>query len=397
MKLVTASLYIHVPFCKKKCDYCDFYSVPEGDWAGGGLLDRFVDALRADIGGQLAGFRVSEPASVYIGGGTPSLLGPGRLKTLLEFLEAAGGRPLNGEFTVEANPESVDEAFLRACLEGGVTRISCGVQSFNKEARRAAGRRGGIERLGAALALLGEAYGGAFSADLISGLPGAGESVLLRDIETLLRYGPAQVSLYDLSVEENTPLYRNVAASKLSLPQADEAARIWIAGRDFLEAAGYPQYEVSAFAPEGKRSAHNIVYWRMGNWLGAGPSASGTLIRDGGGGEARGLRRTVAADLRGYLSEDGPEVLVEELDRDTLIRESFLMGFRYIEGPDTALFQKRFGCPIESLAGETFSRWREHGKMRDGLCALNREGLLMLNKFLTECFIDIDRSAPRRG
>jgi oxygen-independent coproporphyrinogen-3 oxidase len=392
---MTTSLYIHIPFCAQKCDYCDFYSVPAGacfdGMPDGRLLDRFAESLCRDIRGQLDGFHVTELASIYIGGGTPSLLRPGRMKALFDFLSAACARRLPREFTVEVNPESVDEDFLRVCLEGGVTRISCGIQTFNGEARRAIGRHGGVGRLISALDLLNKVCAGSFSADLISGLPCQDEAALLRDIETLLRYGPAHVSLYDLTIEEGTPLYRKAASSKVSLPTVEEAASLWIAGRDFLEAAGYPQYEVSNFAPAGKRSAHNILYWRMGGWLGAGPSASGTLIQ-GGGGAAAGIRRTVKADVRGYVSEGGHDVLIEHLDQTTLIKESFLMGFRYIEGPDEALFQKRFGRTIESLVPETLAKWRGGGKMRSGLCALNREGLLMLNSFLTECFIELDRS-----
>jgi oxygen-independent coproporphyrinogen-3 oxidase len=387
---VTTSLYIHVPFCSQKCGYCDFYSIPVGREPPGSLLDRFVETLCRDIAGQLAAFHVTELVSVYIGGGTPSLLGTERMKALLGFLGSAGVLRGGGEFTVEVNPESLDGDFLRVCVEGGVTRISCGIQTFDREARRAVGRRGDGRRLCAALELLSDVYGGAFSADLISGLPCQDESVLLRDIETLLRYGPAHVSLYDLTIEEDSPLYRAAASSKLRLPCAEEAERLWIAGRDLLEAAGYPQYEVSNFAPDGQRSRHNIVYWRMGGWLGAGPSASGTIIRDVGG-LASGIRRTVTADVRRYVSKSRAPVLNEHLDRATLIRESFLMGFRYIEGPDPALFRKRFGCAPESLVPETIARWRDGGSMRSGLCALNKDGLLMLNRFLTECFIEMDR------
>jgi oxygen-independent coproporphyrinogen-3 oxidase len=140
---------------------------------------------------------------------------------------------------------------------------------------------------------------------------------------------------------------------------------------------------------------HNIVYWRMGCWLGAGPSASGTIINETGG--ASGLRRTVKDDVYRYVSDAVPSVDIEALDRGALIRESFLMGFRYIEGPDPALFKRRFGCPIESLAPKTFEAWRKDGKMRDGVCALNRDGLLFLNAFLTGCFIEMDSGEGAGG
>jgi oxygen-independent coproporphyrinogen-3 oxidase len=392
----TSALYIHIPFCPKKCDYCDFYSIPVNAASDGQLLDSFLEALRKDIERQFKSFDALKVNSVYIGGGTPSFLGPRRMKELLDFLMSilrvgqSSARKID-EFTVEANPESLSEDFLRVCAEGGVTRISCGVQTFNASSRRAAGRSGGSARLNTALALLNEAYGGAFSADIISGLPFQDDAALRRDMETLLFYNPAHVSLYDLILEENTLLYQNVISSKVTLPPAETSERLWIFGRDFLTANGYPQYEVSNFAPDGKRSIHNIAYWRMGGWLGAGPSASGTVIADGGAsGGTRGLRRTVNAAVRRYISEAEPEIFTEILDRNTLIKESFLMGFRYIEGPDTVLFKKRFGCEIESLVPETMRVWRDAGKMQGG--ALNMDGLLMLNRFLTDCFIELEKS-----
>jgi oxygen-independent coproporphyrinogen-3 oxidase len=267
------------------------------------------------------------------------------------------------------------------------------VQTFSEAARRAVGRGGGIGRLKSALSLLGEAYGGAFAADIICARPFQDEAALRFDMEMLLSYSPVHVSLYDLTLEENTPLYRNVASSKIRLPRAEAAERLWIYGRDFLEARGYAQYEVSNFALPGKRSLHNGVYWRMGGWLGAGPSASGTLITGGGGSVgARGIRRLVRACVHGYVSSVEPEVSIEALDRDTLIKESFLMGFRCTDGPDVDLFRERFGRGLESFVPETLRVWRDAGKMRDGAQALNKDGLLMLNRFLTDCFAELDRT-----
>jgi oxygen-independent coproporphyrinogen-3 oxidase len=403
--VLTASLYVHIPFCSAKCAYCDFYSLPVDAKIDRPLLDGFLRQLCLDIERQLRFVGVTNIGTVYIGGGTPSVLGTERLADLLAFLQSRLPN-IPSEFTVEANPESLDAPFLRACADGGVTRISCGVQSFDGAARVAVGRRGDADGVHAALALLGEAYADAFSADLISGLPFQTEAGLLRDIETLLRYKPAHVSLYDLTLEERTPLYRNAALRRL-LPPQDEAAARWLAGRGLLQEAGYAQYEASSFAPEGKRSRHNIVYWRMGCWLGAGPSASGTLIwREGrearagaGGGTARGIRRTEAADALRYsypeAEADGEgdgegSVEVEALDAFTLIKETFLMGYRYIEGPDEALFADRFGCRIDSLIPRTLDRWRRDGRMRPDASALNGEGLLFLNRFLADCFAELD-------
>jgi oxygen-independent coproporphyrinogen-3 oxidase len=254
------------------------------------------------------------------------------------------------------------------------------------------------------LDLVRQFFPAAFSADLITGLPGQDEGTLLVDMERLLLREPAHVSLYALSVEAGTPLEKAVRdvppgplppdtapaeAEPLGLPERDEADSLWLLGRNTLEAAGYAQYEVSNFALPGKRSVHNIRYWRMENWLAAGPAASATLIDDRTG---TGFRYTVRPDLGAYLDRPGPlppPIDTEDLDRLTLMRESCLMGFRYIEGPDRELFKRRFGRDPEDCLPRTFSRWRQRGLMDPGKTALNREGLLFLNPFLEDVFEEL--------
>jgi oxygen-independent coproporphyrinogen-3 oxidase len=272
-----------------------------------------------------------------------------------------------------------------------VNRLSLGVQSFHGPSRRAVHRVGEETLLPERLALAAEFFGGGLSLDLMTGLPFQDEYVLLRDIEKALSYKPGHVSLYALTVEEGTPL----AEGNRSLPEADEADRLWIAGRDALEVAGYAQYEVSSFSLPGRQSAHNTRYWRMESWLGFGPGGSGTLI-DGETGTAR--RRTYTPDLDGWLLRDGPPAAAgaegryteEVLDRPTLARESILMGFRRLEGPDAALFEKRFRRPLESLIPQTLRRWEARGLLQREKPALTREGLLFLNTFLTEAFAELD-------
>jgi oxygen-independent coproporphyrinogen-3 oxidase len=332
--------------------------------------------------------------TVYIGGGTPSVLGAKGIRRLLGGLLWPGeARPL--EITVEANPESADRGFLSAAAQGGATRLSLGVQSFHEASRRQVRRTGEGRLLPERLKAAAELFPCAFSADIISGLPSQNEKVLLGDLERLLSYSPAHVSLYALTVEEGTPLAKK-SRKAAGLPPMDEADRLWIRGRDFLEEAGYGQYEVSNFCLPGKESRHNIGYWRMGNWLGLGPAASGTLIDDATG---RGLRRTVAPDLDLWLNRERGELESEELlDPPTLMKETILMGFRYIEGPDTALFRRRFGRDLEDLIGRTIARWRERGLMRPDRMALTKEGLLFLNPFVTEAFEELEgRRPPCRG
>ena len=389
---MTASLYIHIPFCaQNKCEYCDFYSIPVGK-NNTGLEDSFINAVLDDVEDQLALFNIEHIPSVYIGGGTPSVLGAVRMGRLLNglrpLLKPMEKAPV--EFTVEANPESADVSFLQACVNGGVNRISLGVQSFHLPSRQAVNRSGGS--LEEKLAPAAEYFPQSLSIDLIAGLPYCTEKILLNDIDKILAFKPAHVSLYSLILEPETPLGKRVeqtGAETLCLPQGDDADNLWIAGRDTLEKAGLAQYEVSNFALPGKACIHNTRYWRMENWLGAGPAASGTVIDDEAG---NGRRFTYPADIYSYLSAPRPRIrraLIEELTRPDLVRETLLMGFRYREGPDPQLFSLRFGDTVEDFIPNTVVKWRKRGFFEGNSLKPSSKGLLFLNGFLRDAFGEI--------
>ena len=385
-----ASLYVHVPFCAQKCGYCDFYSVPvkppnppdlsRDPRAGDPGLKQYVKTLLAEGEGLFERFRPSAVPSVYIGGGTPSLLGPGGIGALLGGLSKIISRysPPPVEITVEANPESADEAFMEAARKAGATRFSLGIQSFSAASRRAIGRAGEERFLSGCLALAAAYFPGSFSVDLISGLPLQGRRDLLDDIAKVLDYSPAHVSLYALTVEAGTPL------AEKAQPEAED---LGLEGRDALERAGYAQYEVSNFCLKGKESLHNIRYWRMQSWLALGPSASATVIDDNDAGKS--FRYTIPPDVDTWLAAQGnPVPIVEKLDKNTLIKESLLMGFRYLEGPDEDLFLRRFGRSIRELITGTMNS--RQGHLKNGKCALTKDGLLFLNSFLVEAFQELD-------
>jgi oxygen-independent coproporphyrinogen-3 oxidase len=335
----------------------------------------------------------------------------------MEGLAALSGGLLSvglvpAEITLEANPESADAAFLEACRSNGINRLSLGVQSFHEPSRRAVGRIGEAalldRRLTAAAEIFGSAAGSGLSLDLMTGLPLQTEDILKGDIDRALAFAPGHVSLYSLTVEAGTPL-----AGRAKFPEhgvfpplhgQDEADRLWITGRDALAGAGYGQYEVSNFSLPGRRCAHNIRYWRMENWLGAGSSASGTVIFEktdplpcSTPDSILGLRMTYPPDVEAFLA--APESVTEELDRITLIKESLLMGFRYIEGPDPDLFKSRFGLGIEECIPRTLAAWREkYGPGGEPLAvetALTGEGLLFLNAFLLDAFGEVDDRYPK--
>jgi len=370
------SLYIHIPFCApdnhERCDYCDFFSTaPEN--LPDEYIDAFLKAIAADVNYQIEYFNVCEIPTVYIGGGTPSVLGR-RIGVLLDALGKIKSFAPE-EITVEANPESATQEFLYACREGGVNRLSLGVQTFHEPSRRAVNRAGNVKMLEERLALSSRFFSGSLSADLITGLPFQNEKIVLDDVRRLLAFDPVHVSLYSLCVESGTPLERKLKNREITLPDRDRADTLWLSARDALTQAGFCHYEVSNFARNGKRCLHNIRYWRMEGWLGAGPAASGTVVNEDAG---IAKRFTYAPDIDAYIKAPFVNTAIcEELDKAALMRESLLMGFRYREGPDAELFRRRFGRTVEDYIPKTLSRWEGKDKM------------LFLNSFLREAFDEL--------
>ena len=401
MDTLELSLYLHIPFCLEKCDYCDFYSVPTGK-TGDHLLGRYVEALlyeterRLKEAGESGGTGCTVP-SVYIGGGTPSLLGTGGIARLLSGFRSLAGISGKGgpeEITVEANPETADSSFLRSCLDHGVTRLSLGVQSFNEGARKAIGRRGCSSSafLFRRISEAAEIFGRGLSLDLMSGLPGQNEEVLLQDIDRALLYEPGHISFYALTLEEGTLLSShgpNRTGGFGKLPPPETADRLWLAGQDALKRSGYEHYEVSNFALSPRyRCLHNIRYWRMKNWIGTGPAASGTKI----GGDGTGRRTAYVPDTEAFVravqNRTVPPIVVEELDRATVLKETLLMGYRYREGPDPLLFVSRFGKTIEKTIPQTLAKWRN----RAGNRPVQETIMRFLNAFLLDAFLELDNS-----
>jgi oxygen-independent coproporphyrinogen-3 oxidase len=378
---MTASVYIHIPFCDAKCDYCDFFSVSPDPQNREGLFDSYTEKLCEELNNSLGGLEAVP--SVYIGGGTPSVLGPSRIKTLLDTLQRAA--PGAGELTLEANPESVDEKFLAAARDGGVTRLSLGIQSFDEKLRRLIGRRGGNPER--ALALAAEAFGAGLCLDLMTGLPGQDTESLSADIKKALALRGGHISLYSLTLEDGVPLKSRLETEFPDLDR-DEGDVLWIAGRDALEASGYGQYEVSNFSLPGRESLHNARYWRMENWLGFGPGASGTVFFDRPS-AAPALRKTVPGDIGAYIN--GGLVPEEEyIDSLTLLKETLLMGFRTLSGPDEGLFERRFGLSIAGVIPQSLEKWRRMDLAGPRRSALTRTGLLFLNRFLADVFAELE-------
>jgi len=368
-----ASLYIHIPFCSSFCDYCDFYSVLTDNYSND-FFDTYISALISDIRFQIDYFKIKKIPTVYIGGGTPSVLGK-KIKLLLDILnEIQGFNPV--EFTIEANPESITEEFLSVCKEGGINRLSLGVQTFHEPSRTSVNRLNGYSQIKSGLSLAMKYFPDSLSVDLITGLPFQDETIIKEDIKKILDFNPQHVSLYALITEAGTSLEEKVKLKTVILPQDDFADSLWFAGQNALINEGYENYEISNFAKNFKYSLHNKRYWEMKNWIGAGPSASGTIIDEKTG---TAVRYTYSNDIKKYINKPCiTEAGSEELDKRTLINDVLLMGCRCKDGPDSVLFKNRFGKSLNEYIPQTLENWKD------------RDKTVFLNQFLREAFKELE-------
>lgn len=380
-----AGLYIHIPFCTQKCRYCDFYSITQkADFRPYHPNPQFVKRLLLDIRFFKERSAIESWKTVYIGGGTPSLLHPGDIRTLAAGICEGQKQPVQ-EFTIEANPEDITFDWLAACSEGGINRLSIGVQTFDNDVLAVNGRRGSKEKTIAALETIKRRWQGALSCDLIAGLTGQTAASLSDDVRRLIDYRIEHLSLYGLCSEEPLPDTREDFISELLRENAA-----------LLAENGYIRYEVSNFSYRDKhRSLHNQIYWNMEPYAGIGPAACGTLIyEDSNGRFIAAARFEGSKDIDKWMTAADRTLVYpcEHIDRNTFLEEVLLMGFRLSEGINRATFARRFGTDITAFIGETLSCWEKHGQccIEADRVSLTEEGLLFLNRFLVDALSELD-------
>lgn len=341
-----AGLYIHFPFCAAKCPYCHFYSRPWnetafGRWREG--LEREAPAPRE------AGFEFD---TVYLGGGTPSLLGPDEVVWVRELAQAHFPLKIE-EFTLEANPGASGTDLFRGWREAGVTRLSVGVQSFDEAVLRTLGRPYTAEEA-LRFCRAGRMAGfDALSIDLMIGIPGETPGAVARSLDTALGLEPDHVSLYFLENVEGLPFEAVLARHPVD---EDGAVDAYDRIRDALEAAGLRQYEISNFARPGKECRHNLKYWRYEPFIGLGPSACSHA------GGRRWRNKTSLEDWAGALRRD--ESVIEdvvELTPGLAAREALVFGLRLVEGVDLGAFSERFKVDVMALFGREVGQLVEEG------------------------------------
>lgn len=328
-------LYVHIPFCRQKCSYCDFYSLPHGEEK----MDDYTDALLRhlnEVAPQAAAHRVD---TVYIGGGTPTYLGAARLKAILGDIRRRYNVDRDAEITVEANPDSAcDAAAMRTLRRAGVNRVSLGVQSADDELLRRIGRIHTFEQVRQAVQTIRKAGIRNLSMDLIYGLPGQTMEQWVSTLAEVLALGPEHISCYGLKLEEGTPLY--LRREQETFPDDDAQAEMYLWAVEALAEHGYEQYEISNFAKPGFASRHNLKYWHMDEYAGFGPGAHSDM---------GGVRFAYVRDLDRYIA--GRLVLSESEGEETLARdfEYVMLSLRTAEGIDRAYFERTYRQRFEPM------------------------------------------------
>jgi oxygen-independent coproporphyrinogen-3 oxidase len=336
------SLYVHLPWCVRKCPYCDFNSYE----AKGALPDvAYVDALLRDLDTETRLVGPRRLQSIFIGGGTPSLFSGAEVRRLLEGISARVPIEPFAEITLEANPGAVEAGRFSAYRDAGVNRLSIGVQSFRPEKLKVLGRVHDDLEAVRAVAIARDAGFVNINVDLMYGLPGDQETGAIGDLERAIALCPTHLSWYQLALEPNTAFYRAPPA----LPDEDCIVALEARGRSLLERHGYARYEVSAYARPGFRCVHNLNYWQFGDYIGIGAGAHGKVSAAA---NSHIERRWKQRNPRTYMAQAGTPaaVTVERVEAPQQIVLEFMMNaLRLPEGTSITRFEERTGQPRASI------------------------------------------------
>lgn len=380
-------LYIHIPFCKSKCAYCDFYSLAGRE----DRMDAYTEALSlhlAETAAYTDGYLVD---TVYFGGGTPSYLGPKRLAGLLKLVKKKYRMDPNAEITLEANPDSAgDKKALKQLRKAGFNRISLGMQTADRETLQEIGRIHTPEQVRAAVEAARSAGFDNLSLDLIYGLPGQTLENWKESLSFAVALQPEHLSCYGLKVEQGTPLFERKDTARL--PDDEGQAEMYLRAVEYLEQQGYHQYEISNFAKTGRESRHNLKYWKLQEYAGFGPGAHSDM---------GGVRYAYERDLEGYIAgvKGAGPILSEndripERDRDT---EWVMLGLRTVRGLNAAEYERRFfrrfRCFEPFLERCAAAGYACHTE--DGCWHLTPAGFLVSNQIIGE-MLDIQNADKLR-
>ncbi len=379
-------IYIHIPFCKSKCEYCDFYSI--GGSRDRRVTDDYLQALADHIreAGRLAPEYLVD--TVYFGGGTPSFFGAENLEKILDEIHKSFRLSVEAEITLEANPDSVTLQAMKKLVRAGFNRISIGVQSDDDEMLKKLGRPHNFHQAKQALTLARQAGFGNISLDLMYGLPNQTLTAWKETVLRIVGLRPEHISCYALKVEEGTPLwsYKELA----NLPDDDTQADMYLAASDILRDYGYEHYEISNFAKKGFASKHNLKYWTGGEYLGFGPTAASDFA---------GKRFTILRDLQGYIQGIAKKETVlsecETIPARERAGEYVMLRLRTSDGISAEEYERQYLMPFAPLE-KAMQRFREKGYAvyENDRWHLTEPGWLVSNQIILTLNTLQERSTP---
>ncbi len=376
MKRNNLRIYIHIPFCVKKCNYCSFVSYTEykeDDY------DNYIDYIEKEIRLYKEKKELS-PYTIYIGGGTPSLLPSSQLYKLRDIIDNYMDVSSLREFTIEANPESVTPQKAKTWKDIGINRISLGVQSFNDKILHFLGRAHTVSHTKKAISIL-KRYFANISFDLIYGIPGQDLRIWESTLMECLSYEPYHISIYALSLEKDTPFFESFKDGKFSLVEEDTYINMYKLGIELLSQHGYKRYEISNFAKPGKESLHNIGYWTYEDYIGLGISASSFLEK---------RRYTNHFSLKKYREDLDkgtlPIMEYDNLSRETMMSEYAILRLRTDDGLKDSDFYSLFGISADRIFGEEFEFFIDLGLIEETIegWKLTQEGILVSDRIFME-------------
>ena len=361
-------LYIHVPFCIRKCPYCDFYSVSSGN---SDVFEDYTKAVIRNISYYTYAYPGTEFDTVYFGGGTPSLMPSGFFESVLA---SARNRISPGaEITVELNPKTADKEKLAVIRKSGVNRISVGIQSASDDELRSLGRIHDFEEAKRAVYDAADAGFDNISGDLMIGIKGQTEESLVRSVNALSDLELKHISSYMLKIEPGTEYYRSGISSEV--PDEDKTADLYLLSVKTLAERGYGQYEISNFSKSGFQSRHNLKYWNCEEYIGIGPSAHSYF---------NGKRFELPRDLNGFLSSDHQTELINESEPGSFF-ERAMLALRLTKGLDLSLFPDEAPVVLKAAA-----KFRNTGliNINGSVLSFTPEGFLVSNELITELLAD---------
>ncbi len=379
MRNYSTGIYIHIPFCIRKCNYCDFFSVP---LPAKEYLQRYTNALVAEISQRAHEGAGKKIESVYFGGGTPSLLSTEQLETIIRALDDNFRLPADMEISMEANPASLNARKIQDFTNARINRLSLGVQSFSNDDLRVLTRIHSAEDVRVLIDILHSQGLENFNIDLIYGIPGQSMDRWIKSLQTAADSSPMHISMYLLQLDPGTPMAMDIKKGRMAMLDEERELEMYTLGREYLQGRGFDHYEISNFSFPGRECKHNLIYWQAGEYIGIGCGAVSFMDKS---------RFINKPDLKAYLyaienRQERPVEEIEKMSHKGLIADAIILGLRLCSGINMEKFRSRYGIDISREYSEVIKSCSQKGllKIENGQISLTRKGYFLSNEVLCQ-------------